>query len=444
MGKPTYYRFTFGLAGMDRSGPQMQSVTDAIRVGPRMLKTINIPGVWTVGLAVQCPNHHTTADANSKQLNSLTIYNLTSLPLYYLRFTKIDSGMRLKTSRTSIFFCSKTNRNQSTPKDVTYIFSSRKTENVAYDTSFLRRTKLIIDGDVESNPGPVSSVESHRAAIGRHNGKFKLREKVNRLNGKHFTLCLVKMMLVFILFYALFVGMIITCRTYIPYFLALLTINCYSLSIFCVCSDLFCIQVERTLKKDKLMRKSITDRTLISCRNVDTYVIDGRNRQSQYKTKFSIENGNVCWVVNEVNSIDSKKIRKLLINITSYVKQFLRICFWFFLCFNVLELNNSFQAKNKTLGNGENVLNSLEESYSVSFLKLSQLLLAGDVESNPGPVNYTETPKGKGRPKKSSRASNFGKPKVLDFTSVVSDNRFLKQANLIHLSNWIVSEIYYH
>ena len=96
------------------------------------------------------------------------------------------------------------------------------------------------------------------------------------------------------------------------------------------------------------------------------------------------------------------------------MKQFLRICFWFFLCFNVLELNNSFQAKNKTLGNGENVLNSLEESYSVSFLKLSQLLLAGDVESNPGPVNYTETPKGKGRPKKSNRVPNFGKPKILN------------------------------
>merc|ERR1712116_126302 len=129
------------------------------------------------------------------------------------------------------------------------------------------------------------------------------------------------------------------------------------------------------------------------------------------------------WVVNEVNSIDSKKIRKLLINITSYVKQFLRICFWFFLCFNVLELNNSFQAKNKTLGNGENVLNSQEESYSVSFLKLSQLLLAGDVESNPGPVNYTETPKGKGRPKKKfNKASNFGKPRVLNFDSIVTDN----------------------
>ena len=46
----------------------------------------------------------------------------------------------------------------------------------------------------------------------------------------------------------------------------------------------------------------------------------------------------------------------------------------------------------------------------------------------------TGTQKGKGRPKKTSRKSfNFGKPKVLDFTSIVNDNVFLKESNLIHL-----------
>ena len=53
-------------------------------------------------------------------------------------------------------------------------------------------------------------------------------------------------------------------------------------------------------------------------------------------------------------------------------------------------------------------------SYNTSFLKLSQLLLAGDVESNPGPVtNNTETPKGRGRPKK----AKIGFAKKLDFTN---------------------------
>ena len=38
---------------------------------------------------------------------------------------------------------------------------------VAYDTSSLKRKQLVIDGDVESNPGPISSVEGYRAPIGR-------------------------------------------------------------------------------------------------------------------------------------------------------------------------------------------------------------------------------------------------------------------------------------
>ena len=107
-----------------------------------------------------------------EQIKQIPSYFVTMLPCYVVYVNRFWHAPKDVTYID--FFCSKANRNQSTPKDVTYIFSSRKTENVAYDTSFLRHTKLIIDGDVESNPGPVSSVESHRAAIGRHNGKFKL------------------------------------------------------------------------------------------------------------------------------------------------------------------------------------------------------------------------------------------------------------------------------
>ena len=75
------------------------------------------------------------------------------------------------------------------------------------------------------------------------------------------------------------------------------------------------------------------------------------------------------------------------------------------------------------------------ELYSLNHLKLIQLLIDGDVESNPGPVNYTETPKGKGRPKKTKRGYNFGKPRVLNFNSSINDNRFKNQSNLIHLKD---------
>ena len=83
------------------------------------------------------------------------------------------------------------------------------------------------------------------------------------------------------------------------------------------------------------------------------------------------------------------------------------------------------------------------ELYSLNHLKLTQLLIDGDVEANPGPVNHTETPKGnRGRPKKNKTFK--GKPRVLNFDSVVTDNRFKGQSNLIHLQDiqpWSVDYI---
>ena len=40
-----------------------------------------------------------------------------------------------------------------------------------YDTSFLNRNQVVIDGDVESNPGPIQSVQAYRASIGTFNRK---------------------------------------------------------------------------------------------------------------------------------------------------------------------------------------------------------------------------------------------------------------------------------
>ena len=73
--------------------------------------------------------------------------------------------------------------------------------------------------------------------------------------------------------------------------------------------------------------------------------------------------------------------------------------------------------------------------YDMSFLKLAQLLLAGDVESNPGPVDHIQTPKGKGRPKKTKRKLNFGKPKTLNFSPIIENNRFLEHLSIIHMND---------
>ena len=92
------------------------------------------------------------------------------------------------------------------PKDVTYIFLSRfegktvfftgsrpsrgapphnlnihEKKQVEYNVSFLKRLQLIVDGDVEVNPGPTVSVEAYRAAIGSYYSRAKyLSSMVNK------------------------------------------------------------------------------------------------------------------------------------------------------------------------------------------------------------------------------------------------------------------------
>ena len=114
------------------------------------------------------------------------------------------------------------------------------------------------------------------------------------------------MMFFSLMIYTLFVTMIFTCRTYIPYLLALLIVNCHSMSIFCVSLDTFCIKLEKTMKKNILMRKSVSDKTLVQCQNVDTYVIDGRNRPLHCNTELCLENRKVYCIVD--NNVDSEKV----------------------------------------------------------------------------------------------------------------------------------------
>ena len=212
-------------------------------------------------------------------------YDVPKLPSYKVSklqiYDEIESGLKvlptssficlpLKTLRTSIFIC-----------------QALKT---SYDTSSLKRKQLVIDGDVESNPGPISSVEGYRAAIGRFSGKFKKKEKVASCKGLNMAFYLFIMMLISILIYALAVGIMFIYQAFIP---VLILYGC-SLSIFCFCIDLFSIQFQKMLRKDVLMRKSLTDNTLVQFRNVDAYVIDGRIRSS---IQLCLENGRISRFV---------------------------------------------------------------------------------------------------------------------------------------------------
>ena len=79
------------------------------------------------------------------------------------------------------------------------------------------------------------------------------------------------------------------------------------------------------------------------------------------------------------------------------------------ICFYFVSIIDNHSSKSFTNGFNKTAISDID-SYSVSFLKLGQLLIDGDVESNPGPVtNNTETPKGRGRPKKAPKVLNFKK-----------------------------------
>ena len=54
---------------------------------------------------------------------------------------------------------------------------------VSYDISFLYHAQFIIDGDVESNPGPTS-VESYRASIGVFYNKGRHLSNIEEFNTK--------------------------------------------------------------------------------------------------------------------------------------------------------------------------------------------------------------------------------------------------------------------
>ena len=80
-------------------------------------------------------------------------------------------------------------------------------------------------------------------------------------------------------------------------------------------------------------------------------------------------------------------------------------------------------------GNLNFCISVIELIYDVSFTKLLQLIVDGDVELNPGPTNMN-TPGGR---KLKKKTWNFT-PNKLDFTPSV-DNRFLNQSEPINLSS---------
>ena len=121
-----------------------------------------------------------------------------------------------------------------------------------------------------------------------------------------------------------------------------------------------------------------------------------------------------------------QKIMKQKVDLTFTMAMFLAI-----LTIKVYErfiydlMGNSNLCPENVIDHRDNTLNDLE-LYNLAFLKLAQLLVDGDVESDPGPVT-----KGRGG-RKAKKIYNFSKKAKV--TPVV-DNKFLKQSQMIHLQD---------
>ena len=312
------------------------------------------------------------------------------------------------------------------------------------------------------------SIEAHRAVIGRFYGKAKIQKKSANMKGVNMRLFLFIITIILsMICYIFSIGIImyICYDHFIPHILQLMILYGSSIYGICMYSNLLVIMFEKTMNEHILMRESSADKTLIQCKYVDTFVLDmsvldmfqkmknehvlmresspliqckyadtfvlntsvldGRDRKSpDVEMKFCVENGQIYFLIDEKTcNIDSEMIYNIIVKICSYILILACISFWLYVSYTVFMnksvINSHF---NNYIGHENNTQNNLE-LYLLNHLKLAQLLIDGDVESNPGPVtNNIETPKRVGRPMKGSKGFNF-KPKKLDFTSGVDNNR---------------------
>ena len=243
---------------------------------------------------------------------------------------------------------------------------------LSYDTSFLSRNKVIIDGDVESNPGPVS-LEAYRASIGRHNRCKQLKQRHDStdlawINDIIEGLCLMTV-----------IG--------IPLYFMLLTLVCIIAPHFTVLMFL-CLYINSLTKKVN-QRYSYTSTCYHNtCHDNTQYVMKKKNNTFLRYMCLAILFTSCAMLIS--NNVPT-----------------------------TIDASETMQNTNMK----SNCLFKNLELYDLSFLKLDQLIIDGDVECNPGPVNNNvQTPKTKGRPRKKNsvfrgRKLDFCIEKLIDITN---------------------------
>ena len=239
------------------------------------------------------------------------------------------------------------------------------------------------------------SIEAYRSAIGRFYGKAKKIDKPKACLSSELARFLFKLFLLMILFLAFAYSEFFV---YVTMVLVLLMAYGYCLTTCCITMDLLASSFQKAAVREKMFMTSPLQSSIV----------------------------NSAVETNGYN-FDSRKIYNLTIKTGYFV---LSLGVILFSCKVMCELLNM----NKTDVHYDNIVNHVNNAldylqmYSLHHLKLIQLLIDGDVESNPGPVtNNCVTPKGRGRPKKV--AKGFGKRK-LNFDNLDANNLYGNQINL--------------
>ena len=249
------------------------------------------------------------------------------------------------------------------------------------------------------------SIEAYRASIGRFSGKAKYLSQAKAcqsLKGIDPALLLFLVMLLEVLLYGLTFMTMIVCFSYITALLMLIVAYGYSLWIVKCCSELLSLTVQKVVKNTELMGDpsrpdGIKVHPLIPCSYLDNIVPHGSCR---FLDASALDGRDV-----ETQKSNEMKLRKLLTIVTKCMITLCNAIICTMSICIIIELSTRVNID-------EHIQAAIDfmllELYSLNHLKLAQLLMDGDVESNPGPVtNNCETPKGRGRPKKVGKG--FGK-----------------------------------
>ena len=289
------------------------------------------------------------------------------------------------------------------PSYICLKISFTKLVEFVYDTSFLNRMKVVIDGDVESNPGPTSYAS-------------KKLELVN--------VCLLVIILTFLLSTAYVLAITTLHMMYLHFiyfmpFLMLMITYGYSYFILYHFSELLSTTFQKIAKRDELMRKPPVTKgtkvhTLIPFHYLHTFVLDGRHSTADGRHLTSVHD-NEFKIDYKLNKLCHK-----MVSVSSYIFYILYLLYVTYamvmistqslypLSYVVFILSNGLITRR---------LNKSNKS------KLLQILLLYFVT-----VANTKTPKGKGRPKK--KKTGF-RGRKLDFSQIDDDKH---DDNIAHLS----------